>query len=918
MTPSAGDRLLHYRLVEQIGEGGMGVVWKATDLDLEREVAIKLLPAELAGDTAYLARFEREAKLLATLNHPNIAQIFGLHESDGVRFLAMELVPGTDLARRLDQGPLSIQETIDVGLQVAAALESAHLRGVIHRDLKPANVMRTPGGRILVLDFGLARMMETGAQPADASRSPTASLAATFAGTLLGTAAYMSPEQARGQVADKRSDLWAFGCLLYECLTGRLAFAGETVSDTLAAVLRGEPDWEALPAETPPRLRELLRRCLAKESGRRQRDAGDAALDLQTAFADGPEPSGAAGPPAASRLAPWLAAAAAAVAALAVVALVGAFSENGKPGAPRVVRSTLGMPDGWRPINVRISPDGRFVGVAAESVDGPAIAAEKRIFVRRLAGDDAFTAIVGEADGLWFRFSPDSSQIAFTQKSRGGASGRALVRTPADGSSPPVLVAPLEDGWLDDMLWLSDEMLATVTIEPPRLIRIPLDGSPRPPPLDVRLDSSTELFEVHSLAPDGSILGMVESWSGGYHEDAVRLDPRSGEVEVLVDRASEPTYVAPSWLAFARRDQLLIARYDHRTGAITSAPRLAASGLRMRGSTEFSGSYSISDHGDLVHLEGGVTGLDRGLIWLDRDGSRAPFSTFRGAIVDGSLNDSQDGTVIAFAQLGAAGLFEIWASEVAEPAPRRVLARPGMDCEEPVVSPDGSRLAALCFGDQRRYGLYVADFPTVETEGRLLLGADGDVRLTPRSWTPDGKRLFVHRVIADSGTIGVTDVSDDPAAVATLRPVAGLEGDIGSAMVSPDGRLVGFARWDGAEWSLEVSRWNGQAAGPSRPVLRTGISQFDWTGVIRDGHQELAAVDARGVAKLALIDALGRVVSIEDAHHLSAEGQYQPGVVYLRDGRLLGIESSADERKPAAIRLVTNWSSTLPAPGDGR
>jgi len=273
-----GQSLVHFRLVDKIGQGGMGEVWRAVDTTLDREVAIKVLPAALSADRERRARFEREAKLLASLNHPNIAAIYGFPDAE-VRFLAMELVRGEDLAEILARGPMPTDAAIDAAKQVASALEAAHDSGVIHRDLKPANVKRTPEGRIKVLDFGLAKALMPAA--GNSGQSATVASAGSVDGLILGTASYMSPEQARGQTVDRRTDLWAFGCLVYEMLSGAKAFDGATITDVLAAVVTGEPDWEKLPPGTPASVRRLLRRCLEKDVRKRLRDAGDAALLLE-------------------------------------------------------------------------------------------------------------------------------------------------------------------------------------------------------------------------------------------------------------------------------------------------------------------------------------------------------------------------------------------------------------------------------------------------------------------------------------------------------------------------------------------------------------------------------------------------------------------------------------------------------------
>ena len=278
-----GKTLGHYRVGEQLGRGGMGEVYLADDLNLNRKVALKFLPDVFTGDPERMARFEREAKLLASLNHPNIAAIYGLEQAEGKRFLVLELVEGETLAQRLSKGPLPVEEALGVCRQIAEALEAAHEKGVIHRDLKPANVMITAGDKVKILDFGLAKALADETQSVDSSQSPTLTEAMTRPGVILGTAAYMSPEQAKGKAVDKRADIWAFGCILYECLTGKRVFEGETVTETLAAILKGEPDWQALPATTPPNIRFVLRRCLEKDMSRRFHHAADLRIEIEEA-----------------------------------------------------------------------------------------------------------------------------------------------------------------------------------------------------------------------------------------------------------------------------------------------------------------------------------------------------------------------------------------------------------------------------------------------------------------------------------------------------------------------------------------------------------------------------------------------------------------------------------------------------------
>ncbi|MDH3626521.1 MAG: serine/threonine-protein kinase [Acidobacteriota bacterium] len=407
MTIEPGQTLLHYRLTEKIGEGGMGVVWKALDTTLDREVAIKVLPAAFAGNAERLARFEREAKLLASLNHPNLATVFGVHRSDDTRFLAMELVPGEDLAQRISRGRLSIEEVIGIAGQVARALEAAHGRGVVHRDLKPANIRVTPDGTVKILDFGLAKTLE--AESGDPSLSPTMTSVGSVAGMLLGTAGYMSPEQARGQDVDERSDIWSFGCVLWECLTQQVLFGGKTVSDSIGAILHTEPDWTRLPEGTTPALRRLLQRCLSKDPRHRLHHIADARIELEATDPDLPSVVR-------SSRGYWIAIAVLAIAA--TTALTAALwptadkaeAEDANPLAGARFTRVTDFPGAE--YDAAISPDGRFVTFVSDR-DGPF-----QLYVGQIgAGDfrklnsDDFTMDDARAAVRSVGFNSDGSEI---------------------------------------------------------------------------------------------------------------------------------------------------------------------------------------------------------------------------------------------------------------------------------------------------------------------------------------------------------------------------------------------------------------------------------------------------------------------------------------------------------------------------
>jgi len=445
MPLSSGTKLGPYEVVAPLGAGGMGEVYRARDMRLGRDVALKVLPEGVARDAERMARFRREAQVLASLNHPNIAAIYGFEDSGGTHALVMELVEGPTLAERIKAGAIPLDEALPMAKQIAEGLEYAHERGIVHRDLKPANVKITPDGAVKVLDFGLAKALEGDAASTDISSSPTISRMATQAGIILGTAAYMSPEQAKGKSVDRRTDIWAFGCVLYEMLTGRMAFSGETVTDTLAAVIRAEPDWSLLPKDTPTHVRVLLQRCLKKDAKQRLRDIGDARIALEevlSGVAKEQMASVGASLPVRRQLLPW------AVAAFCTLVAVGlaAYLYFGRATGGNAGNVTLdvSLPEGVNVVtrdspNVALSPDGKeivFMG-AKETVS--------QLYRRSLDEPDA-EPLAGTENGLSPFFSPDGKWIGFF------ADGK-LKKIPADGGRAQILTdAPNQRGgsWTPD------------------------------------------------------------------------------------------------------------------------------------------------------------------------------------------------------------------------------------------------------------------------------------------------------------------------------------------------------------------------------------------------------------------------------------------------------------------------------------
>jgi serine/threonine protein kinase len=527
--PEPGQTLSHYRLIAKIGEGGMGVVWKAVDTTLEREVAIKILPESLSTDAERMARFEREAKLLGSLNHPNIATVHGLHDVEGTRFIEMEFVPGEDLSQRLARCAVPVDETKEIAGQIASALEAAHERGVIHRDLKPANVRITEDGQVKVLDFGLAKTLEgdTGASY-DPDLSPTLTSDRTRDGVILGTAAYMSPEQARGRAVDRRCDVWAFGCLLYECLTGKKPFPGETISDALAAILKNEPDWRELPAETPEALRRLLRRCLAKEPRRRLSSLGDARLEIEEA--DEQWPSSALAVRSGSRWSPWLVLSV--VAALLIVVLAIFWSARGVRNPEEAISfKQLTYQRGWIS-SARISPDGQTIVYSAAWRGEPL-----RLLLRRLDSTGALPVPLEPSHARLLSISsrgelaillPPESDVPLLPLFRDGT----LARVPITGGTPRAVAENVFAADWDP----SGETLA--------LVRGGESGARLEFPAGNLIYASSGWISTLRVSPDGEFVAFFEHAFANNNRGYVAIVGRDGKVQRLTPELESLTGLA--------------------------------------------------------------------------------------------------------------------------------------------------------------------------------------------------------------------------------------------------------------------------------------------------------------------------------------------------------------------------------------
>jgi serine/threonine-protein kinase len=927
MTLQAGQMLSHYRLAEKIGEGGMGVVWQATDTTLSRDVAIKVLPVTFAADPERLARFEREARLLASLNHTNIAAIHGLEKADGVRFLVLELVPGETLAERLVREPMSVERTLDVAGQIAEALECAHENGVIHRDLKPANIKLSPDGKVKILDFGLAKAFESEssaiASGSDLSHSPTVTTGGTRQGVILGTAAYMSPEQARGKPVDKRTDIWSFGCVLYECLTSRKIFAGETVSDTLAGILRGEADLNLLPRDTPTRVRDLLQSCLDKDPRNRLRDIGDARRELQRSLAGREWTSPNLTTEAARATAPsrpaWLLPVAFLVgAALGIALWALLFPARGNTPKARpapLAHLSVPMPRGLQPREPRITSDGRtmvFIGITEAGQEGETTT--RRLYTRRL--DQETENPVQDSENVrGFTLSPDGRWIAFIAPSAPQSTRLQVSKVPVDGSTPPLVIRDWNDTWFWGLVWLPGDIIATATPAPQSLIRIPVDGHEPEEPLKIIAEAPEDIFVPTShLAGGRGILGFVNSWGErGYQQNLFLLNSSTGHLHRLLDNAQFSAWSPFGHLVVSRHDTLLALPFDLETLQVTGGPVPITDGLRTP--NPWSGAwFDLSDNGTLVALPGGLIGLDRRLAFLESGGNVVPWSEERRPFSQ-RLAISGDGTRLAAVVTNAQQLYEIWVSDVEEPRLSRLASEPGMDCDPHVWSPDAEHVYYHCNGDLERAGVYrrVAD-GSVKPELLMAQEAEG-ADLTPESLSKDTSLLLIRRETEGSASETLLlPVGPDAGGSRTPRVLPELA-DADWLRFSPDGHWVAYVSDKSGRAEAYIRRFDSDGSlGPEVPVSTSGSDGVFWSRTTGTQPFELL-LWVRGVPKFySVIVRTEPTLSISERRVAHDYTSVQPGFIFLDDlpdGRLIGIQRGIQEGDVKHVNVVLNWFEEL-------
>ena len=825
MSLEPGRTLAHYRVVSSLGTGGMGEVYRARDSRLERDVALKLLPEAFTQDRERLARFEREAKVLASLNHPNIAAIHGLEEIDGQRVLVMELAHGEDLAERLKRGAIPVDEALAIADQIAEALEAAHEKGIVHRDLKPANVMVSPEGRVKVLDFGLAKALaeKTASASVELSQSPTLTHTGTRAGVLLGTAAYMSPEQARGKPVDRRADIWAFGVVLWEMLTGKRLFAGDTISDTLAAILKEDPRWEELPRELTAGVRRALRRCLSRDPRARLHDIADARIELREA-----QREEASGTDATERVATLESARRSRWGAILLIFLLGAALGVGgawhgrRTETPANARFTITPPgDGGRIPVVRLSADGRRVVYALSS--------QRRLLVHDL---DAFEsrALSGTEGGTRPFLSPDGRWLGFYQAGK-------IRKIALDGGDPVDVCEAPDDSpgaaWgRGDIILFSPVWTGTGS----GLWRVAASGGK---PVEVTKPDRGKGEAGHFWAdflPDGRAALFTIFGGQGFSDSKIGLlDLETRRYEPLFEGAAAQ-YVGSGHVLYYRGGAYRAVPFDAARRKVTGPERTILGQVRRLNPRGVAENYAaFADPGVLVYVEGGstVAAPPSRLEWISRDG-RIEELPFEGNHGDMSL--SPDGTRLAAVRF-AGGRYEIYMYDL-ERGTTEQFTRDGQNFD-PSWHPDGKRVAftSLLTGT---FDIRFAPADGTAT-ARPLQVTEGDE--SAWRWAPGGESAVFQVWSEVSGSdIWRASGGDGEAAPLLATPLS--ESD---ATISPDGKWLAYVS-DGGLYVIaypSLGRRVAIAAAAAAPRWSHSAPEIFY---VEEGHLKAVRYEVRGGA----------------------------------------------------------------------
>jgi eukaryotic-like serine/threonine-protein kinase len=889
-TADVSNRVVNsYQLVSLLGAGGMGEVYRARDTRLNRHVALKVLPDAFAADAERLARFKREAQLLASLNHPYIASIYGFEESGTTHALVLELVEGPTLADRIAQGPLPLDEALPVARQIAEAIEAAHEQRVIHRDLKPANIKLRPDGTVKVLDFGLAKALEpAGAVSDSVSMSPTlTSPSALGHGMILGTAAYMSPEQARGKTVDKRCDIWAFGCVLYEMLTGRRPFEGEDVTEILARIIEQEPDLDALPVSTPASIRRLLRRCLEKDRRNRLPDIGVARIEIDDALAL-PVDAGSRGAAArgvSARVSPaWM------VIAAFIIGTVIALMYSRLPAAESrlLVRASIPLAErldfGVQQPALAISPDG--TRVVYRTLGGGSLRS-------RLLNYSESSVIAGTEGASNPFFSPDGRSLAFFV-------GPALKKVSFDGGVVVTITTlPRNVGaqGYRGGAWADNGVIAFSPSTGAGLFVVSDRGGEAKPLTTLDSNAGETAHRWPHFLPGGrAILFTVKSTNLQSFDDAqiVVRSLDTGE-QHPVAQGDSAQYLPTGHLLFARAGSLYAVRFDAARLAVTGAPVKVADSVTTH--PESGGAQlAISRTGTLVYAEGGSRTAERPLLWVDRNGTARPLTERQASFLWPRI--SPDGRRIAV--VIDAAYSKIWVLDVERGTWTRASQLAG-DQDRAVWMPDGAHLSFG--GDPAGSGAVRVYSDRSDGAGSATVLFDRTESASPLSWSPDGRVLLYRQIGATTGQ----DVWVYSADKQTSTPLLQTPANEWSAAFSPNGRWVAYVSDDSGRADVYVRPFPG-------PGSRTQISIDGGTAPVwsRDGRELFFAKEG---ALFATSVTLSGVFTSGPVRRLFS-GPYSFDEVTVNydaapDGQHFLVPRSRIDSAPRQLELVLNWTEEL-------
>ncbi len=857
-----GRTLGHYRVVQELGRGGMGEVYTADDLNLNRKVALKFLPDAFAGDPERMARFEREAKLLASLNHPNIAAVYGLEQAEGKRFIVMELVEGETLAQRISKGALPIEDALAICRQIAEGLEAAHEKGVIHRDLKPANVMITEGDKVKILDFGLAKALSDETQSIDSSQSPTLTEAMTRPGVILGTAAYMSPEQAKGKSVDKRADIWAFGCMLYECLTGKKPFEGETVTETLASVLTKEAELEAIPATVRP----LLQRCLEKDPRNRLRDIGDA-----FALLAGPQN---APPVKRSRL---LFAWAAIATLLLIAAAIPAFLHFRGGGPAAAMRLEVTVPPMPPDYGMVISPNGRWIALTAFS------SGSVHLFVRDIAAGTT-TRIERTAGAKYPFWSPDSRSIGFS-------AGTKLKRVDVSGKLQQDICS------LDNFgggTWNRDGII--IFSDWPILRRVSAEGGESIAVTTLDEGRKEILHYFPCFLPDGSNFLYVIGTGSLTDLDIYLGSLNSKRKTLLFAGVSMAVYAEPGYLLFQRERTLFAQAFDAKKLILSGEP--IAIGDALIGGNWGSAAFGAAQNGLLIYRTGEIQPESQ-FVWLDRTGKQLGLAGKPG-FYGGGCALSPDAKQIAVSSADRlTKSTDIWLIEWERNRATRLTNEPFF--HGPAVwSPDGSRIGFTSSG-KGGYDIYAKKASGLGETTPLVTSSEQE---WIKDWSKDG------RYIAYNSETGIYALplfgNREPIPIARCN--AWRKPGLNMPNFSYDGKWIAYNSDETGTWQVYVVPF--PAANRKLLISDNGGVQPRWR---RDG-KELYYLTTDG--KMMAVD----IRSGEDIEASVPRKLFDTGFAVdptnnqydvTADGNRFLILTSLSEPNANPVTVVTNWTSLL-------